>query len=138
MPSFQFLRKIDHQIVVKRHHFAHLDRTVAIIHTLAIKQVSEPGIETLRGLVARMQAHADLLGQVTKLLGALQRNLNALEDVRHQVEAKDVKALNMAAMYRDQVLPLMKECRITGDQIERLVDDTLWPMPKYREMLFIY
>ena len=24
------------------------------------------------------------------------------------------------------------------DRLEKLVDDELWPLPKYREMLFIY
>ncbi len=37
-----------------------------------------------------------------------------------------------------EVLVEMGEVRRTVDRLERLVDDTKWPLPKYREMLFIY
>ena len=83
-------------------------------------------------------AQLEILEQVTKLIASLQRNLNALEDVRHQVESKDAKPIKLAELYRDKVLPLMSECRESGDQLERIVDDSLWPLPKYRELLFIY
>ena len=32
----------------------------------------------------------------------------------------------------------MTEVRRTVDRLEHLVDDSKWPLPKYREMLFIY
>ncbi len=36
-----------------------------------------------------------------------------------------------------EVRPLMQELRAAADRLEALVDDDLWPMPKYREMLFV-
>ena len=33
--------------------------------------------------------------------------------------------------------PLMQEVREAADRLESLVDDTHWPLPKYREMLFV-
>jgi glutamine synthetase len=36
-----------------------------------------------------------------------------------------------------EVRPLMQEVRAAADRLETLVDDELWPMPKYREMLFV-
>jgi glutamine synthetase len=38
---------------------------------------------------------------------------------------------------RDQVVVAMNNLRETGDQIELLVPHELWPLPTYREMLFI-
>ena len=38
---------------------------------------------------------------------------------------------------RDAVLPAMLEVRKLGDKLETLVADDLWPLPTYREMLFI-
>ena len=32
----------------------------------------------------------------------------------------------------------MNDLRKTVDRLEQLVDDSRWPLPKYREMLFIY
>jgi len=36
-----------------------------------------------------------------------------------------------------QMRPLMHEVRGTADKLEALVDDEHWPLPKYREMLFV-
>lgn len=36
------------------------------------------------------------------------------------------------------ILAAMDDLRKTVDKLEYLVDDTKWPLPKYREMLFIY
>ncbi|MFT7618655.1 MAG: glutamine synthetase, partial [Planctomycetota bacterium] len=37
---------------------------------------------------------------------------------------------------RDEVIPSRAELRKHVDQLEDLVDDSFWPLPKYREMLF--
>ena len=42
-----------------------------------------------------------------------------------------------AKFMRDTVVPAMAALRDTGDQIELLVPHELWPLPTYREMLFI-
>ena len=35
------------------------------------------------------------------------------------------------------VAPKMSHARIMIDQLEKLMDNTLWPLPKYREMLYL-
>ncbi len=45
--------------------------------------------------------------------------------------------LKDAKHYRDQVIPAMEQVRKVADQIEKIVADDLWPLPSYREMLFI-
>jgi len=37
----------------------------------------------------------------------------------------------------DTLLPLMQEIRSAVDSLEALVDDSLWPLPTYQEMLFV-
>ncbi|MCX6270125.1 MAG: glutamine synthetase III [Bacteroidetes bacterium] len=41
-----------------------------------------------------------------------------------------------AFAYRDKVLPHFEIIRKRVDKLELLIDDELWPLPKYREMLF--
>jgi glutamine synthetase len=36
-----------------------------------------------------------------------------------------------------EMRPLMQDVRVAADLLEGLVDDELWPLPKYREMLFV-
>jgi glutamine synthetase len=38
---------------------------------------------------------------------------------------------------RDKVLPAMDAVREVADQLEGIVADDLWPLPKYQEMLFV-
>ena len=38
----------------------------------------------------------------------------------------------------DGIINALNEVRKAADVLEYLVDDRLWPLPKYREMLFVY
>ena len=38
----------------------------------------------------------------------------------------------------EDILTAMQHLRTTVDELEKLVADPCWPLPKYREMLFIY
>ena len=42
-----------------------------------------------------------------------------------------------AVFLRDNVLPVARKVRHTADSLEALVDDSLWPLPKYREILHL-
>ena len=50
---------------------------------------------------------------------------NVIEDI-HQ------KAL----AYNKTVFPYMEKIRRSADKLEMIIDDELWPLPKYRELLF--
>jgi glutamine synthetase len=55
------------------------------------------------------------------------KNANEIEDLRQQ-----------AAAYCDKVKgDYFDVIREHADKLEELVDDAIWPLPKYREMLFI-
>jgi glutamine synthetase len=43
-----------------------------------------------------------------------------------------------AAAFCDHVIPAQNALREVADELETLVADDLWPLPKYRELLFQY
>ena len=43
-----------------------------------------------------------------------------------------------ARAFVDQVIPAQDDLRAVADELETLVSDELWPLPKYRELLFQY
>jgi glutamine synthetase len=51
----------------------------------------------------------------------------------NRIESEREKAI----AYHDTVAPLIEEIRQHVDQLETIVDDESWPLPKYRELLFI-
>lgn len=64
------------------------------------------------------------------------------DKVREMVEARKVAnkladQRSKAVAYHDTVIPLIEEIRYHIDKLELMVDDEMWPLPKYRELLFI-
>ena len=51
----------------------------------------------------------------------------------NRIESEREKAI----AYHDNVLPLMEKIRYHVDKLELMVDNEIWPLPKYRELLFI-
>ena len=95
----------------------------------ALEAVSSEGAtETHRSLLHRVNRH------VRDLMIALERLDEELP------RCMDIKgsALKKAQFCRDLLVPVMAACRAEGDALELLVDDRLWPLPKYRELLWIY
>jgi glutamine synthetase len=48
-----------------------------------------------------------------------------------------VEGLELAVYARDNQMAAMERVRELGDQLEKIVADDLWPLPKYSEILFI-
>ena len=41
-----------------------------------------------------------------------------------------------AKVYSHEVKDMMDKVRDSADHLEMLIDDEMWPLPKYRELLF--
>ncbi len=77
-------------------------------------------------LIQEIASHTSFITEhVSKLIEA-RKVANKLEEEREK-----------AIAYHDTVAPLLEEIRYHVDKLELIVDDELWPLPKYREMLFI-
>ena len=64
------------------------------------------------------------------------------EEVDEMIEARKVAnritdEREKAIAYHDTVVPRMETIRYNIDKLELEVDDEMWPLPKYRELLFI-
>ena len=86
---------------------------------------------------ADLSDQESLLQDLVDTIGQLRRSILALEKAEHQIEhAGD--APSRAIHVRDQVLPTMLLVREACDRLESLVDDEVWPLLKYRELLFAH
>jgi glutamine synthetase len=80
-------------------------------------------------------AQANLLKTITNGINDLQRALADLDHVLgHHAEGE---LIDHAKYSRDKVIPAMNAVRTAADRLEAVVADDLWPLPTYREMLFI-
>lgn len=66
---------------------------------------------------------------------------NISADVEGLVEARKKanrveNIAERAKMYSRSVKDMMDRVRLSADNLEMLIDDEMWPLPKYRELLF--
>jgi len=101
----------------------------------AIRSLSEVATAFTAAKTAGVEGPIDHLKDLSTSLAAFQKALADLESaVHHHV---DGDAYAHAKSMRDTVLPKMVETRTTADKLETIVADDHWPLPTYREMLFL-
>jgi glutamine synthetase len=76
-----------------------------------------------------------LIKKISKNIEGINSNVSAMIDQRKAANMI-VDAQEMAEMYCDKVKPYFEEIRNYCDKLELLVDDEIWPIAKYRELLF--
>jgi glutamine synthetase len=76
-----------------------------------------------------------LLTRVATAIGDLQHALEALAEKQQAVEEDHPSPGDLAVRMRDVMLPAMNAVRAQADLLETMVDDDLWPLPKYGELL---
>lgn len=82
-------------------------------------------------------AQEKLLHEVTETIKAFSEHLDILEQSAQKSSALDTdNILNQAVFCRDELSRKMHRLREDGDKLETLVDETMWPMPDYSELLF--
>ena len=104
-----------------------------------------PAAITYQGLVGQSVAAVKAAGgvgeQPKKLLdqlGTLIDELKSKSDtLAHDLEHAGAGSEEHAKYMRDRIVPAMVSLRETGDALEVIVPHGEWPLPTYREMLFI-
>ncbi|MBQ7572353.1 MAG: glutamine synthetase III [Bacteroidaceae bacterium] len=82
------------------------------------------------------QNNLKLIKQISEHTSFITENVERLIDAR-RVANRIGSESERAVAYHDTVAPLLEQIRYHVDKLELIVDDELWPLPKYREMLFI-
>jgi glutamine synthetase len=77
----------------------------------------------------------DLALEARSLVSEFAEAIGALEEANQYPDG--VEGLDLAIYARDSQMAAMARVRELGDQLEKIVADDLWPLPKYSEILFI-
>jgi glutamine synthetase len=77
----------------------------------------------------------DLIKNISKHISVITRSVNEMVEERKKANVLE-HAEEMAIAYCDKVKPFFDIIRYHCDKLEMMVDDELWPLTKYREMLF--
>lgn len=76
--------------------------------------------------IEKMSQHMCVIKEETERMINARKEANRITDERTK-----------AVAYHDNVVPAMERIRYHIDKLELMVDNEMWPLPKYREMLFI-
>ena len=89
--------------------------------------------EKAQELNARNLKLIEEIAQRTATIETQVEELVAARKVANKIEDEHEKAI----AYHDTIAPMFDTIRYQIDKLELIVDDALWPLPKYRELLFI-
>lgn len=129
----------------------HLQIEGRVFDELVYNQVIPAAIEYQNTLIKNVIGLKDIYGaahknlsdgqsgiieQIAEHMVALKKNTDAMTDARKKAN-KITDTQKKAFAYCDNVRPYFEEIRRHCDKLEQLIDDRLWPLTKYRELLFI-
>jgi glutamine synthetase len=79
---------------------------------------------------------SSLVEEISKHIATIKKNVDDMVDAR-RVANRIEHEYDKAIAYHDAVLPYFDVIRYHADKLELIVDDEMWTLPKYRELLFI-
>jgi glutamine synthetase len=77
----------------------------------------------------------DLIREISRHVTAIKKLSKRMIDERYQANTSSSE-MRKAELYDSTVRPTMIELRAHIDELELVIDDDIWPLPKYRELLF--
>jgi len=75
--------------------------------------------------IKEISEHVNKIDDMVDRMIEKRKNANLTDDIRKKVK-----------MYSDDIKPFFDEIRYHVDKLELITDDEMWPLPKYRELLF--
>ncbi|MFZ4523374.1 MAG: glutamine synthetase III [Bacteroidales bacterium] len=81
------------------------------------------------------QNQMETITEISEHVDKIKTYVNEMIEARKEAN-KIHEPEEKAFAYCNKVLPFFEQIRLHADKLELLVDDELWPLPKYRELLF--
>lgn len=84
-----------------------------------------------------------MAGHAIKTIKKIAELIQHIEEGINQLDAESKKASKIedisrkARIYTDNVFPYFQSIRTAADDLEKIIEDQLWTLPKYRELLFL-
>ncbi|NTW24658.1 MAG: glutamine synthetase type III [Lentimicrobium sp.] len=102
-------------------------------------------IENVKGLkdvldaktyTALSKNQLDTIREISEHISVIRNQVQKMTDARKLANSTE-GAEKQAIAYREKVLVYFEEIRYHVDKLELLIDNEMWPLPKYRELLFV-
>jgi glutamine synthetase len=117
--------------------------SLSIARTMILPAAQRTQLATAQSIGAVKAAGLDVKVQEKRLrdlTARIESFVLAIDELTTQfehAEQNNGSGAEHARTYRDKVVPAMGKLREIADGLETMVDDAEWPLPKYREILFM-
>lgn len=111
--------------------------------SIAYQSVLLKNVSNLKSIFSENDKFLEMAEEQIRLIEKISIHVNAINAKVHEmVDARKVannieNEREKAIDYHDKVAPYLDEIRYHIDKLELIVDNEMWPLPKYRELLFI-
>ncbi|HQU99724.1 MAG TPA: glutamine synthetase type III, partial [Bacteroidia bacterium] len=109
----------------------HIIPTTLRYQTMLIENVEGLHDIGLKGIYSKTQI--ELIKEISERVTRIKTNVDAMVEARKKANVIE-NARTRAIAYCDKVKPFMDIIRDDVDHLELMVDDEVWPLPKYREI----
>jgi len=102
-------------------------------------------VESVRGMKDIMTAaefktvaktQLELIKEISERVTIIKTEADLMTEERKKANTLN-SAKKQAQVYCEKVKPYFESMRYNVDKLEGIVDDATWPLPKYREMLYL-
>ncbi len=118
---------LNHIIPVATRYQSILLDNVYKIKSLFPKEQGEKIAAQDMAMIEKMSEHMQFIKDNVAAMVNARKVANKIDSLRDKANA-----------YHDTVVPYLDSIRYHIDKLELMVDDEMWPLPKYRELLFIH
>lgn len=80
-------------------------------------------------------SEVETLKKISLYINGVSADVESLVEARKKANRIEDIA-ERAKVYSHEVKDMMEKVRLSADNLEMLIDDEMWPLPKYRELLF--
>lgn len=94
------------------------------------------GIKDLKELGVPASTQLDIVNAIDAKLSELKKATSELEDIVEKAAEKEDDPCAWAKYYHDVVFAFFNTVRKPADELEKMVDASVWPFPTYEELLF--
>jgi glutamine synthetase len=120
-----------------------------ILGDMALTQIIPAAIRYQTEVLSNIQMQKNIglpesaVAAQTGLVNNISTRVNTISGMVHDMVEARKKANNlndareMAIAYCEEVKPYFDQIRYEIDKLEQVIDDRYWPLPKYRELLFV-
>ena len=109
-------------------HKGSLSKNTLIENVKGLKEIFEHDYKKVAG------EQIELIKEISLHIAEINSNITAMIDERKK--ANKLEGQKAADAYCNQVKPYFDKIRYHCDKLEIMIDDELWPLTKYRELLF--